>query len=133
MSGSPTEAKTEQAARGGQALVIARGLGGALLGGIVGYFVFRWLAGQNFYGIMIIGALMGLCAGFAARGRSPVLGGLCAVLALIAAVLSEWNVFPFVKDKSLAFFLAHIHHLAPIKLIFMALGAAAAYWFGQGR
>jgi hypothetical protein len=31
------------------------------------------------------------------------------------------------------FFITHLHALPVIKLLMMALGAAAAFWFGQGR
>jgi len=42
-------------------------------------------------------------------------------------------VFPFLKDKSLAYFLAHVHQLRPLTLIMIGVGAVFAYWLGQGR
>jgi hypothetical protein len=113
--------------------VVLRGIGGGVVGGVIGFFVFRWLARQGMYGMMIPGALIGLGAGLAARGKSLPLGVICACAAVIAAVVIEWALFPFVKDKSFSFFLAHLHHLGPVKLIMIGLGAVFAYWLGQGR
>jgi hypothetical protein len=110
-----------------------RGIGGAVVGGIVGYFLFRWLISQGFYGIMIPGVLIGLGSAAAARGKNLTLGILCVVAAIGLTIWAEWSVAPFVKDKSLSFFVTHLHQLPAIKLIMMALGAAAAFWFGQGR
>ena len=115
------------------AFVLLRGLAGAAVGGLVGFFVFRWLAQQGLYGIMIPGALVGLGAGLASRGRSIPLGLVCAVAALALAIFAEWHLFPFRKDNSLSFFVAHVHELPPIKLVMMAAGALFAYWFGVGR
>ena len=111
-------------------LGMLRGLGGAIAGGAAGYFAFRFLAEHRLYGIMIVGLLIGLGASLAAQQRSMALGVLCAVLALPAGVLSEWHVMPFVNNKSLSFFLAN---LSIVHWLFIALGSAAAYWFGQGR
>jgi hypothetical protein len=77
--------------------------------------------------------LLGLGAGLAARGRSITLGIVCAVAAVVLAAIAEWQMFPFVKDKSLSFFLAHLHQLRLSTLIMIGLGAVFAYWFGQGR
>jgi hypothetical protein len=115
------------------ALILLRGLAGAAIGGAIGYFLFRWLARNGFYGIMVPGALLGLGAGLTAGGRSQPLAILCALAALGLAIFAEWSAFPFVKDGSFSFFLAHVHQLPPIKLIMMGLGALCAYWFGQGR
>lgn len=119
--------------RQNEALIILRGLGGAIVGGVLGYFLFRWLLTQGMYGIMIPGVGLGLAAGLAARGKSQTLGILCGVAALVLLVVSEWSVFPFAKDDSLSFFLTHLHHKQPITLIMIGLGAAFAYWFGTGR
>ena len=115
------------------AFILARGIAGGILGGVVGYFVFQWLARQGFYGMMIPGALIGVGAGWAARGRSQALGIMCGVAAVGLAIWAEWQMFPFAKDESLGFMLANLHQKAPLKLIMMALGAVFAYWFGQGR
>jgi hypothetical protein len=113
--------------------VMLRGVLGGTVGGAVGFLIFQWLARRGLYGMMIPGAMIGLGAGLAARGRSLSLGVLCAVAATALAVIAEWMIFPFVKDKSLSFFLAHLHELSASTLIMMGLGALFAFWFGQGR
>ncbi len=115
------------------ALVILRGIAGGIVGGVIGFFLVRWLAGQGMYGMMIPGALIGLGASLAARGKSLTLGILCAVAAVVAAVVIEWAVFPFLKDKSFSFFIAHLNHLKPMTMIMIGLGAVLAFWLGQGR
>jgi hypothetical protein len=113
-----------------QTLILLRGLGGAIAGGLAGYFLFAFLLKNGFYSSMIPGALLGIGAGLAARGKSPLLGIICGVAAIPLAVWSEMHLMPFPNDDSLAFFLANVPRL---HLIMMALGAAAAWWFGQGR
>jgi hypothetical protein len=113
--------------------VLLRGLVGALVGGHLGFLLFWFLAKQGLYSSMVPGILLGMVAGFAARGRSQVLGVICLVAAIPLTIFAEWFVFPFVKDDSFVFFLSNLHQLKPIKLIMMALGIAGAYWFGQGR
>jgi hypothetical protein len=116
-----------------QTLILIRGIGGAIVGGAVGYFIFVLLLRNGLYSSMLPGVLLGVGAGLAARGRSPVLGVICAVASIPLAVIGEWSVMPFVQDKSLAFFVTHVHKLPPLHLVMMALGTAAAWWFGQGR
>jgi hypothetical protein len=108
-------------------------LAGAVAGAVAGYFVFYWLYKNGFYAIMLPGLAMGMAAGWAAGGKSPALGIVCAVAAIAVGVYSEWTIGPFKKDPSLTFFITHVHHLPVVKLVFIGLGSAAAFWFGQGR
>ena len=114
-------------------LVFVRGIAGAVVGGLLGYFLFRWLYANGLYGLMIPGALLGLGAGLAARGKSVPLGVICAVAGLAVGVYSEWSIGRFKQDPSLLFFITHVHHLPVVKLLMLGLGSAAAFWFGQGR
>src|SRR5437762_2824536 len=91
-----------------QSLILLRGIGGALVGGVAGYFIFHWLSSQGYYGSMIPGALLGLSAGLCARGKSVPLGIVCLVLAIGLAVFTEWHVL-YSKNHSFAFFLANFH------------------------
>jgi hypothetical protein len=113
-------------------LMLARGLGGAVVGGAVGYLVFRLLAQNGFYGILIPGALLGMGAGWAARGQSQLLGIVCFVLAVGLTLFTEWHVM-FAKNHSFLDFLSKIHTLSTVRLIMLALGPVMAYWFGRGR
>lgn len=118
-----------------EALILVRGLAGAIAGGVLGYFAFRFLSQQGFYGLMIPGLLVGLGAGWAAGQRSQVLGILCAVGGLALMIVAEWLRAPMAADKSLLYFVTHLHQMdgATVKIVMLVLGAAAAWWFGQGR
>jgi len=134
MSAAPPNAPTTTASPVlRHTLILIRGILGAAIGGVLGYFAFGWLARAGLYGIMVPGLLLGLGAGLVARGSSQALGILCALAAIVLAVFTEWKAFPFVKDGSFSFFLSHLHQLPAVKLVMMGLGALAAYWFGQGR
>ena len=104
---------------------------GAAAGGALGYLTYRWILKQGFYALMMPGALLGLgCYGLArhpSRGR----GAACALAAVALGLVSEWSAFPFVADASLAYFLAHAHHLRPITLVMIAAGAFVAFLVGK--
>jgi hypothetical protein len=117
----------------GQTLILLRGLAGAIAGGVAGYFLFTFLVSNGLYSSMIPGAILGLGAGLAARGKSPLLGILCGLAAIPLAIFAEWSVMPFRDDKTLTFFVTHLHQLPAMHLVMMLLGSAAAWWFGQGR
>ena len=117
---------------------VTLGILGGVAGAIVGHFLFGWLLHQPIfnrilYAIMLPGVFTGLGCGLAARRRLVVLGVYSAVLAVVATVLTEWRFLPFAKDESLGFYLTHLIDLSAIKLGMMALGVAAAFWFGMGR
>lgn len=112
---------------------IALVLGGAVLGGLVGYFAFGWLVNQGFYGLVLPGGLVGLGAGLSScRSRWPSV--VCGVLALAAGLVTEWRFFPFVvnektgADDTLGYFLSHLHRLKPITLLMLAAGTAIGFW-----
>jgi len=127
------DAPAKPAAGPNQPLILLRGIGGAVVGGVAGYFLFWFLLKNNLYSSMIPGALLGIGAGLAARGKSPILGILCGIAAIPLAIWSEWMLLPFIQDNSLTFFVSNLHQLPPLHLLMMALGAAAAWWFGKGR
>jgi len=134
MSGMPTESSPAPP-QPLNPMLLVRGFGGAVVGGLIGYFVFRWLASNAFGAHALPGAALGIGAGWAARGKSTLLGVLCAIAAAMLIVVAEWLRAPFVKDKSFVFFVTHLLEMdrASVKLLLMTLGTACAYWFGQGR
>lgn len=115
------------------AAAIVFGVVGALVGGAVGHLLFLAMAKRGFYAMVLPGAFVGLGCGLLSRRRSVPLGIACGVLGLVVGVLTEWLYAPFVQDKSLSFFLAHIHELSGRSLIMMLAGAGFAFWFGLGR
>lgn len=109
-----------------------RGVVGAVLGAVAGFFVFGWAFSQGFYAMMLPGAGAGFGAYLSMRRRSRAVAVVCAVIGLLAGLFTEWKNRPFAVDPSLGYFLAHVHHLRPFTLILIALGAGFAFWFGLG-
>jgi hypothetical protein len=109
------------------------GVGGAIGGGILGYFAFMWIARQGFYALMLPGGLVGLGGGLWVRDRSPLRAAICSVIALAWGLFAEWRFAPFIKDDSLGYFLSHLHELRPITLLLIVAGGAFGYWLSLGR
>lgn len=107
---------------------------GATLGGLAGYFAFWWIYRQGFYGLVLPGGLLGFGAGIF-RPRSKVTPIICSAAALALGLFTEWHFFPFKQDKSLGFFLTHVHHNPPITLIMIAVGTVVGFWipFRRGQ
>jgi hypothetical protein len=98
----------------------------ASAGGFVGYLGFMWIVTQGFYGLVLPGALVGICAGIF-RSRSITVCFFCGVLALCIGLFSEWRFAPFVADPSLGYFLAHLHQLRPVTMIMIAAGVLIGF------
>ncbi|MCB1061758.1 MAG: hypothetical protein KDN20_02415 [Verrucomicrobiae bacterium] len=108
-------------------------LGGALLGGVVGYLVFSWLVrNSGAYGFAIPGVLVGLGASFY-RGAPTWATILCGVIGLGFGVFSIWKMAPFIADGSFGYFVSHLHHLPTIQLILLSLGTGVAFWLPFAR
>jgi hypothetical protein len=130
MTSLPTESNAN-AANSADPMLLVRGIAGAIVGGIAGYLLFWALARANLVGYMIPGGLLGAGAGWAARGKSQLLGIICAVLAIGLTLFTAWHVaFPHVTFVE---FLSRLHQLHLSRQVLMALGVMLAYWFGQGR
>lgn len=112
---------------------LALGLLGAALGGTAGYFLFGWLLQQGFYALLLPPASVGFGAGLAARQRCIPLAAVSAVLGLALGVFTQWRFAPFTTDESLGYFLAHLHQLRPMTLIFLLIGGVLAYRLALGR
>ncbi len=109
------------------------GLLGAVMGGVLGFFAFGWIAQQGFYALVMPGAFLGLGCGLLSRHDSPARGALCGLAGLALGIVAEWSQFPFVRDRSFGFFLTHLHELQPVTLIMVILGGVLAFWFGRGQ
>lgn len=111
----------------------ARGLLGLLVGAAAGFFLFQWLVSQGFYGLAIIGAVIGWACSYASRVHSLVLAIACGISAAVLSVFAEWKSFPFVADDSFGYFVTHLYQLKGLTLIFIVLSTVFAAWFGLGR
>lgn len=104
-------------------------LAGAMVGGALGFFAFGWLVRQGFYAPAIPGVLLGVGGGLLARRRSHLLAAICGMFATALCLFAEWRHFPFLRDGSLSYFLAHLAELKPLTLMMVALGGFAGFWF----
>ena len=122
------------ASRDSIAVSFVRGIVGAVIGGTLGWFAFGWLLSQGFYALAFPGALVGLGFGTLSR-RSMFVGGLfCAVAGFALMVACEWYHRPFSDDKSLLYFVTHLHKLDnQFTYVLVAIGTAFSFWFGKGR
>jgi hypothetical protein len=102
-------------------------LAGAAVGGTIGYFAFFWMLRQGLYGLVIPGGLLGFGAGWV-RGGSKIMAVLCGIAALVLALYCEWRAFPFSKDNSLGYFVAHLHQLRPMTMLMIGVGTFIAFW-----
>jgi hypothetical protein len=108
------------------------GLVGAAAGGILGYFVFFWMARQGFYALVLPGAALGLGCALLSGGKSYGLGIVCGLLGVVLGLLTEWRFAPFVADSSLSFFLTHLGDLSPLTLASIGIGGVFAFWLEIG-
>jgi len=108
---------------------VGLGLLGAALGGTLGYFLFGWLLRQGFYALALPGVLLGLGCGFLLKQRSLALAIVCGLAGLALGMFAEWKHLPLETDRSLGYFVTHLHQLRPFTLLMLALGAAGGFWF----
>jgi hypothetical protein len=102
-------------------------VGGALVGGLLGYLLFFWVAAQGLYGLVLPGGLLGLGAGIV-KNTSIVVAIACGLLALALGLFTEYRFRPFAEDASLSFFLAHVLDLQPVTLIMIGAGGFIGFW-----
>jgi hypothetical protein len=107
------------------------GLVGAIVGGTLGFYTFRWLLSYGYYGPMIPGAFLGLGSGLLARHNSVVRGVLCGIAALGLSLFSEYWCRPFLADDSFQYFVSHLTSLTPITWGMIAGGSLIAFWVGK--
>lgn len=112
---------------------IIKGIGGAIAGGVAGYFATTWLASQGLYAIVLPGALLGLGCGYASRIHSGLLCVICIIGGLFAGLLTEALNFPFIADESLGYFFRNLGDLKNSSKVLILIGAAMGGWFGRGR
>jgi hypothetical protein len=109
------------------------GLAGALAGGALGYFVFIWAAQHGFYALMLPGAFAGAGASLFVTDRSVLRAVLCGPFALGLGLFAEWRFAPFIADKGLSYFVAHVHQLQTLTLLMVVGGAVLGGWLALGR
>ena len=105
------------------------GLVGAILGGVAGFYTFRWLLDHGFYGLIIPGAFLGLGSSLLARHPSTARGVFCGVAALVLSLFTDWY-FTITKD-SFTQFVQNGKNFSSVTLLMVAIGTLAAFWIGK--
>ncbi len=106
-------------------IVIA--LGGACLGGVLGFFGFSLLLGQGFYALVLPGGLLGLGAGIVPT-RSILVAVVCGLAAIALGLFTQFHFFRFPDDDSLSYFLSHLGSLRPVTLLMIAVGGVIGFY-----
>jgi hypothetical protein len=104
---------------------------GGIVGGVLGFYTFKWLEDQGFYGLAIPGSFVGLGCGLLAQHRSIPRGVVCAVAAFALSVFTEWRFHPFLEDNSLSFLLTHLGSKNSVTLLMIGIGTAVAFFVGK--
>jgi len=119
-----------QAARRPDYIMASVGIaGGALLGCLAFHFAIQ----AGFYAMVAPGALIGLACGAQSKAESHLLGLVAAIVGVATGLLLEWHYFPFLKDDSLGYFLAHLTDLKGGTWMMVLAGGGLAYFLGRGR
>jgi hypothetical protein len=109
------------------------GIIGAVAGGALGVIACWLVSLENFHGVILAGAGLGLGCGALSGDKSNGLGVVCAVAAVPLEIVTEWWLRPFVDNESLSYFVRNFHDLPKTTLFSMAVGGFFAFWFGRGR
>jgi hypothetical protein len=115
----------------GGAIRWARALAGAVLGGVLGYYAFFWIARQGYYALALPGALLGAGCGLTSSGRSAARGAACAVAGLALGLVISWQFDHPRGDPSLLEYTRHLTDTVPVTQIMIAAGGLGAFWFGR--
>jgi len=105
------------------------GLVGAIIGGVLGFYTFRWLLGYGFYGLIVPGAFLGLGCSLLARHRSVIRGVFCGIAALGLALFTDW--YFTITNDSFQTFLLRAKEFSPVTLLMTGVGALIAFWVGR--
>ncbi len=100
---------------------------GALVGGLIGYHAFFWVASQGFYAMVLPGGLVGLGAGLVLN-RSIWVAIACGLLAAVLGVYTEFRFAPFIADSSFKYFITHLFDLSAVTLLMIAAGWGIGFW-----
>ena len=106
------------------------GLVGAAIGGVAGFYAYRWLLNQGYIGLMIPGAFLGLGCSLLARHPSMVRGVFCGIAGLFLTLYTFWCNMPPPLDP-FAEFLKGANDLSQVTKLMGGLGTLIAFWLGK--
>jgi hypothetical protein len=102
-------------------------IAGAVLGGILGFYAFFWVAEHGYYGMVLPGGLLGIGAAFG-RTKSIWVPVGCATAALALGLFTEWRFQLMGREIPLGDFVRHVFDLNSVHLLMIALGGALGFW-----
>ena len=109
-----------------------RGIGGAVIGALIGYFLFRWLLDYGFYAGMLPGGFIGAGFGIGAARR---MGWPAAILCAVAGLIFGCWADAATNDpaQTLLEYIQDYRRIPGVSKIMIGLGAVASGWFALGR
>jgi hypothetical protein len=105
------------------------GLVGAALGGVAGFYVYRWVLNQGFIGGMIPGAFLGLGCSLLARHPSLARGIVCGVAGLLLGFFTDW--YTTITQQTFWEYLLDMKSINQVILLTIAIGTFIAFWLGK--
>jgi hypothetical protein len=105
------------------------GLVGAILGGVVGFYTFRWLLDHGFYGLIVPGAFLGLGCSLLARHPSTARGVGCGIAALVLSLFTDWYFTN--TNASFTDFVRDGKNYSSVTLLMIGIGTLVAFWVGK--
>jgi hypothetical protein len=105
------------------------GLVGATLGGVAGFYVYRWILNQGFIGGMIPGAFLGLGCSLLARHPSIPRGVVCGVAGLVLGFFTDW--YTTITKQTFWEYLLDMKSINQVILLTIAIGTLIAFWLGK--
>jgi hypothetical protein len=105
------------------------GLVGAVVGGVAGFFTYRWVLSKGFVGGMIPGAFVGLGCSLLARHQSFVRGVICGVAGLGLGFFTDWYTND--TDDTFGVYLQNIKNINQVILLTIVIGTVIAFWLGK--
>ena|SRR5271165_5624980 len=105
------------------------GLVGAALGGVLGFYTYRWILGHGFVGGMIPGAFLGLGCSLLARHPSLGRGVVCGIAGLALGFFTDW----YTNDTTDTFwmYLQNAKSINQVVLLTIVIGTFIAFWLGK--
>lgn len=114
-------------------ITLVKGIVGACLGGVAGYFGSLFLASATGWYLFILpGALAGIGCAALARVSNVILAVVCAAVGVGVSILVEHNMGPFKADPSLGYFITHLHDTDSVMVpVTIALNGAVGVWLSR--
>jgi hypothetical protein len=105
------------------------GLVGAALGGVLGFYLYKWIVTQGLVGGMIPGAFLGLGCSLLAQHASVARGVVCGIAGLVLGFFADW--YTNLTNETFWEYLKDVKSVNQVYLLMIVLGAVIAFWLGK--